>query len=285
VTVEIDGIGYETSSGCYVTSSGLYVCLYSDYFAFVDDISMVASLAEYVAQITVTGLSQGLSANISVDGQPQSGGIQEGQNLTLTFSLGTSHVISIDQYVSKNSETRYFCANPSVTVGSGQSIAFDYRPQYYLAVSSPYGSVVGGGWYNQSSEVSISVAPTSVPLPGLLGLLGARYVFQEWTGDVSGTSTTLSVLMDGPKSISAVWAADYTFLYITLGVIVGCFFLAAALLIRRHGKTRRAGTEIFMEDDRWGEPGKTELRAEGGGQKTEIFREEQESKKQERAED
>jgi hypothetical protein len=263
VTVEIDGIGYESIG---------------DYFAFVDDISMVASIVEYVAQISVTGLPQLLSASVYVDGQPLSERIQVGQNISLAFLPGSAHTISVDQYLAKDNLTRYYCAQPSATVNTDESVAFDYQPQFYLAISSPLGSVSGEGWYNQSSQASISVAQSSVPIPGLLGLLGARYVFQKWTGDVSSASLPSQVSMDGPKSVSAVWVIDYTFLYVTLGAIIGCFLFAAWMFIRKREKTGKGGTAIFLEDRKWGEQ-KTELHTEDE-QRTKLYKEKLEPKKQ-----
>ncbi|MBS7649184.1 hypothetical protein KEJ17_06050, partial [Candidatus Bathyarchaeota archaeon] len=55
-------------------------------------------------------------------------------------------------------------------------------PVYTLTVSSNIGVQIGGsGAYEEWSNVTLT-APQSVPLEGVLGILGGRDVFQEWTG-------------------------------------------------------------------------------------------------------
>ncbi len=283
VTIEVDGVGFEeaiTGQCYYDPTTGATYCLssYNDYYAFIDDISMAATITEYVAQITMTGLPQGLSATVFVDNQPQSGNAESRQSRALAFPLGSSHTISVDQYVMKDNGTRFYCAHPTATVNSDQSITFDFRPQHYLTVMSPLGSVNGSGWYDEGSNASVSINQNSIPMQGLIGLLGARYVFQRWAGDASSTSTSLRVTIDGPKSISATWAADYTILYVVIAGLVALSLAATWLFIRSQRRAGKGGTEIFVEDRPWGEPGKTRLET-SQKQETEIFREKDESKK------
>nr|MDO8135775.1 hypothetical protein [Candidatus Njordarchaeum guaymaensis] len=69
------------------------------------------------------------------------------------------------------------------------------------------------------SEVSFSVT-SPVPESGLMGTLGARAVFDRWSGDLSASTPTATIKMDGPKTVTAIWKTDYTSAYITLGAIV-----------------------------------------------------------------
>lgn len=280
VTIEIDGVGYEeTVTGpCFIEMSGFEYCYssYNDYYSFVDDISMVASVVQYAAQVSIADLPQDLSATIYVDGQPQSGKINGGQNQTLAFPLGSSHTISVDPYVSRDNKTRYYCAQPSATVTSDQSVAFDYRTQYYLFVNSLFGSISGNGWYDEGSKASISINQNWFLMQGLVGALGARYVFQKWTGDVSGSSTTLQVIVDRPKSVSAIWVPDYSIFYVAIAVLVAGVAFVSWILIRRHRKVGKRGTEIFLEDRPWVESEKTQIETPQK-QKTEIFKEKEKS--------
>ncbi len=69
------------------------------------------------------------------------------------------------------------------------------------------------------SEVSFSVT-SPAPESGLMGTLGARVIFDRWSGDLSASTQTATIKMDGPKTVTAIWKTDYTSAYITLGVIV-----------------------------------------------------------------
>jgi len=290
VTIEFDGAGYrETTSEttfeyyCDPVSGECYSFPvqfqnYNDYYAFVDDISMVASIAEYTTQIGITGLPPALSTTVAVDGQPQTGKMQVGQGQTLDFLLGSSHTISVDEYVMGDNTTRYHCAQPSVTVASDQSVTFNYVTQYFLSVSSPFSSTSGQGWYDEGSEASISISQNSIRMQGLLGQLGARYVFKTWAGDASGSSTTLQLTLDGPKTVSAVWVPDYSMFFVAVVAIVAAVASISGMLIRRQRRVGKRGTEIFPEDRPWVESDKTQIEVPQKGE-TELFKEEKEEKR------
>lgn len=74
-----------------------------------------------------------------------------------------------------------------------------YRRQYLLAAYSDRSSVVGGGWYDENSTAHISIAE------GEVGVMPFKYRFNGWRGDVESPNITLSIYMDGPKSLYAEW--------------------------------------------------------------------------------
>jgi uncharacterized repeat protein (TIGR02543 family) len=43
-----------------------------------------------------------------------------------------------------------------------------------------------------------------------LWILGGKYVFEGWTGDVESTSAKLNLTVDSPKLIKARWRHDLT---------------------------------------------------------------------------
>lgn len=238
VTIEINGVGYrESVISCYMDAYYGYICLnsgYNDYYAFVDDVSIVASVVEYAVQVGITGLPPGFSTAILVDGQPQTNKMEGGGSKTFPFQLGSSHTISVDQYVLKDNSTRYYCPQPSATVTSDQKVSFDYRTQYFLSVNSPFGEAQGEGWYDEGSKVSVSMNQVSAPMQGLVGMLGAKFSFQKWTGDLSGSSASMQVTMNEPKSISSEWVPDYSIFYMVVASpLAGVACLAGVLMIRR----------------------------------------------------
>ena len=97
-------------------------------------------------------------------------------------------------------------ANPaSVTMNSNITETASWEHQYYLTVSSAYGSVSSGGWYDAGSSAYAAVAPLTVA-----GTTGTQYVFTGWSGDASGTtSPSNAIIMDGPKTAVANWQTQY----------------------------------------------------------------------------
>jgi hypothetical protein len=57
-----------------------------------------------------------------------------------------------------------------------------------------------------------------VPETGLLGSLGGKRVFQEWSGDLISDSRIATIEMDGPKTVEAKWTTDYSQAYVILGL-------------------------------------------------------------------
>jgi hypothetical protein len=81
----------------------------------------------------------------------------------------------------------------------------NWQTQYYLTVSSAYGTVGGAGWYNASSSALASVSALTVA-----GATGTQYVFTNWSGDVSGTSSqSNAITMNAPKTATANWKTQY----------------------------------------------------------------------------
>ena len=89
------------------------------------------------------------------------------------------------------------------TINTPSSITWTWKTQYYLSVSSDYGSVGGAGWHDAGSSVYATITPTTVS-----GTAGTQYVFTGWSGGASGISSYSNVIvMDGPKTATANWLA------------------------------------------------------------------------------
>jgi hypothetical protein len=90
-------------------------------------------------------------------------------------------------------------ASHNITVGGGAATyTASFTAQYQLttaASSSVAGSVspVSGSYYNSGAEVTVMAIPTS------------PWVFSSWSGDASGTTNTVSVIMNTPKSVTGVF--------------------------------------------------------------------------------
>jgi len=112
---------------------------------------------------------------------------------------------------------------------------------YTLNVSSNVQVVIGGsGSYKEGDEVELS-APASVSMPGIVGLLGARYAFKEWIGELNSTEETVTLVFSGYRpmlEMRAVYAEDYTGAIIVASVAIVAVVAIAAISLRKRGRGR-----------------------------------------------
>ncbi|MHC3129498.1 MAG: DNRLRE domain-containing protein [Candidatus Bathyarchaeota archaeon] len=115
-------------------------------------------------------------------------------------------------------------SNPiSVLMDSPHSVVASYRTQYYLTVVSQHVPTEGEGWYDKDSEASFSVKSPQ-------GLV-IQNVFTRWSGDSISTSQSATILMNGPKTLTANWREEYTQLFIIL--IVAALAIISIVAVRK----------------------------------------------------
>lgn len=108
----------------------------------------------------------------------------------------------------------------TVTMDKPHNAVAKYQTQYLLLIDSPYGDPVGQRYYDAGSTATFSVStPFGFPV---------QQIFQQWTGDYTGTSPQGSITMDKPKVIHAVWTPSYipliAILVVALAVVAGFLF-------------------------------------------------------------
>jgi len=163
----------------------------------------------YDVSISNSGVPSQYSANVQVDGQQQ-GTIQGSQTRTLSFPIGSTHTIIVDQYVSGDTGVRYYASQNSWSVSSTDSHIFSYQTQYqFNVVTDPAGIAVtsGGGWYNDGQSVQTNQAPPTV---AQLNSTGIQYAFKDWVLDGAPQSgNQLTVTMDKPHTAVATYSIQY----------------------------------------------------------------------------
>jgi len=100
----------------------------------------------------------------------------------------------------------------SVNMSSPKTVMANWRNEYLLTITSPYGEPQGAGWYRENETATISV----VPIKGII----VRHIFTGWSGDFSGDNATAILTINFPKDITANWRTDYIQLYILIGGVL-----------------------------------------------------------------
>jgi hypothetical protein len=77
------------------------------------------------------------------------------------------------------------------------SISAIYRKQYFVNVTSSYGTSAGSGWYDDKSTAAIQVQPPIDPQ--------AKVIFSHWTGDLTSSELRALVFVDSPKTVVTTW--------------------------------------------------------------------------------
>jgi len=184
-----------------------------------------------------------VSVPVNVDGVNGSGG-----SIQLVLAAG-NHTVSVPQLVSVNNVTRLrfldwsdgsTAPNRTVELNYDVKLNANYATQYYLDVVSPV-NVTGAGWYDAGTTATLSIPSKTQRMGGIMGIIGARWVFQDWfesTTEISRSSTQ-SFTMTSPETINVQWAPDYTTPLVILGMVI---LLSGGTLYVRRSKSITAKT-------------------------------------------
>ena len=134
-----------------------------------------------------------------------------------SFSFYSPLVVTLDakRYVWESTTGLSTLQSDSLAITTAGSVTGNYKTQYYLTVTSPYGTTGGEDWYDSGST-----AYATLDIDSLDHGNGTRRLFTSWSGDASGTDYTQSdpILMDGAKIAIASWKTQY---YLTITTTSG----------------------------------------------------------------
>jgi hypothetical protein len=213
------------------------------------------SFSDYTFTITVKSaltlsINVPVSVPVNVDGINGSGGIVQ-----LVLAAG-SHMVSVPQLVAVSNVTRLkfldwsdgsTAANRTVELNHDITLTGNYVTQYYLAVVSPV-IVKGAGWYDAGTTVALSISSETQPMSGIMGIIGARWIFKGWyegTTELSQSSNQ-SLTITSPQTINVQWTPNYTGPLTVIGLVallsVGSFYVTRIKSLpnkaRRHVRPR-----------------------------------------------
>jgi len=137
--------------------------------------------------------------------------LEGGESVHLSFDLGTSQTITVDDTVSHptNANVRFVVEDDRVVVSERYPDAhFSYNTEYFLEVTtvpSEVGQVTDSDWYSEG-DVFTTSAPSEVE-----DTSDTRYRFSHWQLPTGGTVTNedLSLTVTTPGSIIANYDIEY----------------------------------------------------------------------------
>jgi hypothetical protein len=184
------------------------------------------------------------NATIWVDGTATTGG-------NIPVAIGR-HSISIPTFVAINDTERLSFdswsdgptqPNRTLFVSSDMELKAVYHIQYRLSINSnaAEANASGAGWYDSDSLASFSVTETQLPTFGVLDLLGAKVTFQGWfeNGNQITASSSGTIDMSRPHTITAQWATDYTIPIILFAVAIAVGLGTYFVIKRPTRKTKK----------------------------------------------
>jgi hypothetical protein len=142
--------------------------------------------------------------SINYNGLPVSFLWDSGSKHTFSFSSPLA-ADSAKQYVWTSTTGSTTLQGATILITGSGTITGNYKTQYYLTVDDGgHGNSTGAGWYDDGSNASFSISPTTVSEDD-----GTQYVFMGWigsgTGSYTGSDASHSVTMHNPINETAQW--------------------------------------------------------------------------------
>ena len=111
--------------------------------------------------------------------------------------------------------------------------------QYKVTVTSAFSSDVNSTWYDEGATFAL-LAPSPQRLTGILGILGAKLVFDGWddNGHFIAPTSNFSLTFHEPHSIHVMGSVDYTTpeVLVSISVALTAALFVLVLLLRRRDK-------------------------------------------------
>lgn len=135
--------------------------------------------------------------------------------LTLSYALGTTVTVALDEFVDGDPNTRYvFDTWKDLKADNERTIKLDgdvsltalYKTQFQLKTISEYGTIHGGGWWDKGSTIEFGIDNSAVVDKNNEQI---RYVFDGWDKGDYRNSETNSVDVEAPTTVVANWKQQY----------------------------------------------------------------------------
>jgi len=178
--------------------------------------------------------------------------------VTVQLPVGVAHQITVQLALLFDNSTRMVFAGwqdgsndtqRTLILDGDLKISGSYRTQYLLRVSSVLSAYSYSEWYDAGSNITLR-ADDSVPMSGVFGTFGLRYVFRGWSGDIESTARSVTLIVNNPRAINANFDVDYTPIVILAILLFGIVGGAMLAVLRK----RRSPTPTAIEEEVEDEP-------------------------------
>jgi hypothetical protein len=162
----------------------------------------------YLSTVRMSGLPAELSSVVTADDTVRVQVSGEGATYFL-FESGTTHVISVDEYVNAGESVRYRAKSHSIAVNASDAeFTFSYEPQFLIIVKSEPAGLIQrewSDWYDRGTGIE-------TPLAREVAYNGSdmRILFDAWymNGDRE-SGNPIHFTVNGPATVVARYATTY----------------------------------------------------------------------------
>jgi len=121
--------------------------------------------------------------------------------------------VEVEPALYTSNETRQAFANWSdgnqqnprqVNITANTQLGAKYQAQYLLSINRNGGTTSPGGWNNANSAVTVAASS-----PSNVTEQASRLMFNGWSGDISASSTSITLNMTKPETLTANWKQQY----------------------------------------------------------------------------
>jgi len=178
-------------------------------------------------------------------------------SVTLQLPVGVAHQITVESILLFDNSTRMVFAGwrdgsndtqRTLMLDGDLKITGAYRTQYLLRVSSILSAYSNSTWFDSGSNITLR-ADDSVPMSGVFGMFGLRYVFRGWSGDIESTARSVSLIVNKPRAVNANFDVDYTPIVIPVILLIGIIGGAILLVLRKRRSPTPTAIEEEVEDE------------------------------------
>jgi hypothetical protein len=167
----------------------------------------------------------------SAYGEPEGGGwYKEGGTANISVAVLIEEPATKHIFTGWSGDLSGVTANTTLTMNSPKVVTANWRNEYLLTITSAYGEPKGGGWYKEGETANVSVTTVE-------GVI-IRHIFTGWSGNFTGTTGNVVLIMNSPTAVTTNWRTDYIQLYILIGgvVVLGAAIVAIIIVLRKRHK-------------------------------------------------
>lgn len=199
----------------------------------------------YMVDGTATSTSFKIGSYVIVNSNPGMAPMDvDGSNVSdyphlFIWDWGSSHTLAAPQTYSVSQGTRIVFTNwddgnsqsTRTVLDEPGTYTAQFKTQYLLTVSSPYGGTFGSGWYDKGSTATIH-ADSNVMF---------FYDFTGWSGSALPASPDTQITMTGPLTIQA----NYTLDLVRVGIVIIIIVAAIAGVLFYHRRRSAPTPQVY----------------------------------------